>query len=579
MPGGIVGNNNPVEFKPAEFNLAAVHEAVERAVPDRDCIVTRTSDRAPIVAATQPSAAEAVSSPTLRTRGLGTVVDRATLATHESGQDHVALYATVPPSTSSRCSVRTRLAPPNVNYRYVADELSTCCATRRLAIVYTRHSHRSWPQCVTGWSTSTCCSRCRTDRATICSPAVWFDDALDAEPTELPAELIESWSPDDLYILYTGGTTGMPKGVMWRQGDIFVTSMGGRRSDDQQEWASYEQIAANAMNGGVKLLPGPPFMHGAAHWVAFNFFTNANTIVLPSVTEHLDVDDLLATASEEGVNVVLIVGDAFGRPLADGIEAAVRRGSPDLSSVLAVASGGAALSPGVKRRLLDALPAIIVIDGLGASETGQQATQLTAAGQESSTGDFTPGPGMCLLSDDLTRVFGSNEGNEGNEGNEEEIGWLAQSGRVPLGYLGDAAKTARTFPIVDGVRYAVPGDRARLTDDGRLELLGRDSVTINSGGEKIFAEEVEQAILRHPAVRDCVVAGRPSQRWGNEVVAIVALEDRPDATAVTDEELLDVAAGHIARYKLPKAIVRRDVLQRSPSGKADYRWAAAQAGA
>ncbi len=584
MPGGIVGNNNPVEFKPAEFNLAAVHEAVERAVPDRDCIVTRTSDggadRRSYATVGRRSRQLANA---LRTRGLGTVVDRATLATHESGQDHVALYLHNCPEylESMLGAYKARTAPFNVNYRYVADELEYLLRdSSARAIVY--HS---------AFAPTLAAVRDRLEHLDVLLQvpdrsgndllpgAVWFDDALDAEPTELPAELIESWSPDDLYILYTGGTTGMPKGVMWRQGDIFVTSMGGRRSDDQQEWASYEQIAANAMNGGVKLLPGPPFMHGAAHWVAFNFFTNANTIVLPSVTEHLDVDDLLATASEEGVNVVLIVGDAFGRPLADGIEAAVRRGSPDLSSVLAVASGGAALSPGVKRRLLDALPAIIVIDGLGASETGQQATQLTAAGQESSTGDFTPGPGMCLLSDDLTRVFGSNEGNEGNEGNEEEIGWLAQSGRVPLGYLGDAAKTARTFPIVDGVRYAVPGDRARLTDDGRLELLGRDSVTINSGGEKIFAEEVEQAILRHPAVRDCVVAGRPSQRWGNEVVAIVALEDRPDATAVTDEELLDVAAGHIARYKLPKAIVRRDVLQRSPSGKADYRWAAAQAGA
>jgi acyl-CoA synthetase (AMP-forming)/AMP-acid ligase II len=219
----------------------------------------------------------------------------------------------------------------------------------------------------------------------------------------------------------------------------------------------------------------------------------------------------------------------------------------------------------VKARMLRALPSIIVMDGLGASETGQQATQLTAAGQEASTGDFTPGPGMHILSDDLTRVL---------EPGHEELGWLGQAGRVPLGYLGDPEKTAKTFPVIDGVRYAVPGDRARLTADGKLELYGRDSVTINSGGEKIFAEEVEQAILHHPAVRDCVVTGRPSERWGNEVVAIVALVDGAE---VSDEELLAEAGHHIARYKLPKAIVRRDVLQRSPSGKADYRWARDQA--
>jgi fatty-acyl-CoA synthase len=172
---------------------------------------------------------------------------------------------------------------------------------------------------------------------------------------------------------------------------------------------------------------------------------------------------------------------------------------------------------------------------------------------------------MCILSEDLTEVLPAGH---------EEMGWLAQSGRVPLGYLGDPDKTARTFPTVDGVRYSVPGDRARLRADNTLELYGRDSVTINSGGEKIFAEEVEQALVKHPAVFDCVVAGRPSERWGNEVVAVVQLADGVEAS---DDDLLEEAARHIARYKLPKAIVRRDRIQRSPSGKADYRWAKAQA--
>lgn len=590
MPGGSVGDNATEEIDSdstiaegdtvaasdgtaLEFNLAAIHETVERAVPDRDCIVTRRADGSAdrrsyaAVGAHSRQLANA-----LRARGLGTVIDRSTLATHESGQDHVALYLHNCPEylESMLGAYKARTVPFNVNYRYVAEELEYLLRdSSARAIVYHSTFAPTLAEVRDGLEHLDVLLQVRDDSGNELLPgAVWFDEALAAESTELPEALVAAWSPDDLYILYTGGTTGMPKGVMWRQGDIFVTSMGGRRNEDQQEWESYEQLAANAANGGVKLLPGPPFMHGAAHWVAFNFFTNGNTIVLPSVTEHLDVEDLLATVSEHGVNVVLIVGDAFGRPLADGIEAAVSSGSPDLSSVLAIASGGAALSPGVKRRLLDALPSIIVIDGLGASETGQQATQLTAAGQESTTGDFTPGPGMCILSEDLTTVLPAGD---------EELGWLGQSGRVPLGYFGDAAKTARTFPIIDGVRYAVPGDRARLTDDGRLELFGRDSVTINSGGEKIFAEEVEQAILRHPAVRDCVVAGRPSQRWGNEVVAIVSLEDRPDAAGVTDEELIAAAADHIARYKLPKAIVRRDALERSPSGKADYRWAAAQA--
>ena len=156
---------------------------------------------------------------------------------------------------------------------------------------------------------------------------------------------------------------------------------------------------------------------------------------------------------------------------------------------------------------------------------------------------------------------------------DERTGWLGQGGAVPRGYLGDAAKTARTFPVVDGVRYAVAGDRARFGPDGSLELLGRDSVTINSGGEKIFAEEVEQAIKSHPDVDDAIVVGRPSERWGNEVVAVVQLRASVAGGGPSDDDLLEAAGRHVARYKLPKVVVRVDRVQRSPSGKADYRWA------
>ena len=183
------------------------------------------------------------------------------------------------------------------------------------------------------------------------------------------------------------------------------------------------------------------------------------------------------------------------------------------------------------------------------------------------TGTFNPGPDTCVVAEDLSAVVAP-----GHDG----IGWLAQRGYVPLGYKGDAAKTAATFPVIDGMRYSVPGDRARHLDTGAIELLGRDSVTINSGGEKIFAEEVELALSSHPGVVDVVVAGRPSERWGQEVVAIVALADGADVTA---EELIEHASASIARYKLPKAVVFRPVIQRSPAGKADYRWAREQAAA
>jgi acyl-CoA synthetase (AMP-forming)/AMP-acid ligase II len=196
----------------------------------------------------------------------------------------------------------------------------------------------------------------------------------------------------------------------------------------------------------------------------------------------------------------------------------------------------------------------------GASETGVQMGVSSSAGVVS-TGTFVPGPGTVVVSADLARVL---------EPGDEEVGWLAQRGSVPLGYLGDADKTARTFPVIDGEHYSVPGDRARVLADGEIELLGRDSVTINSGGEKIFAEEVEQAIIAHPAVADVVVAPRPSERWGQEVVALVQVAD---GQKVTKEELLEEAGKHVARFKLPKAIAFLPHIVRSPAGKADYRWA------
>jgi 3-oxocholest-4-en-26-oate---CoA ligase len=184
--------------------------------------------------------------------------------------------------------------------------------------------------------------------------------------------------------------------------------------------------------------------------------------------------------------------------------------------------------------------------------------------EDTSSGRFNPGPGTVVVSEDLDKVL---------EPGHDGIGWLAQTGWVPLGYFADAEKTARTFPVIDGVRYSVPGDRARLLADGEIELLGRDSVTINSGGEKIFAEEVERAIAGHPAVHDVVVVGRASERWGQEVVALVELS--AGATATVDD-IVTHAAQHVARYKLPKDVLFLDAIQRSPSGKADYRWAKAQ---
>ena len=545
-----------------EFNFAQVFTTVATAAPDRECIITPTER----LTYAEVGARSARLANALRDRGLGRTTDRADLAHHESGQDHVALYLHNCPEylVGMVGSYMGRTVPFNVNYRYVAEELEYLLRDAGAAAVVVHSAFAP--------TLAEVRDRLPDLRVVLQVPdgsgndllegAEWFDDALASAAPDLPEDLVASWTADDLYILYTGGTTGMPKGVLWRQGDIFPAAMGGRRIDTNEEWTSTQELAENAANGGTRMLLCPPFMHGAAHWVAFNAFANANTVVLPEVVDRFDADDALRTVDREQVNVALIVGDAFGRPLVEAME----RGGHDLGSLLAVASGGAPLSAGIKDRLLAAMPSLVVLDAVGASETGQQASQVSTAGTAATTGSFAPARGMCVLSEDLSTVLP-----QGHDG----IGWLGQSGRIPLGYLGDAEKTARTFPTVDGTRYSVPGDRARFTADGLLELLGRDSVTINSGGEKIFAEEVEAALLTHPAVADVLVAGRPSERWGKEVVAVVELVNGEHPT---DDELRAAAAEHIARYKLPKAVVRVSKVRRSPSGKADYRWAAEVAG-
>jgi fatty-acyl-CoA synthase len=536
------------------FNLAQVHEAVAAANPDRECIVwgdrrlnyAEVGDRSRRLAAVFAS------------HGLGAHVERDALAGHESGQDHLGLYLHNGNEYLEGMlgAFMARVAPFNVNYRYVAEELRYLLAdSGARAIVY----HEAFAPVLDDVRGGLPELRLLLQVADgsghgLLEGALDYEEALaTASPERVETDV---WSPDDLYVLYTGGTTGMPKGVLWRQHDIFIAAMGGRPFGQANMFESVEAVAEASKAGGGRVLVLPPLMHGAAQWSAFNAFTGGNTVVMQRDTTRLDPVDVWDTVEREQVLMMQIVGDAFGRPLVEELE----RGDHDASSLIAVVSGGAPLNSTVKERLLTQLPNAFLLDAVGSSETGAQMGHTSTKGS-ARTGEFTPGPGTVVVAEDLSAVLAP-----GHDG----VGWLAQEGHVPLGYLGDADKTARTFPVIDGTRYAVPGDRAVWRADGVIELLGRDSVTINSGGEKIFAEEVEQAIAHHPDVYDVVVCPRSSERWGQEVVALV--QPAPGAT-VTDDDLLDECAKHIARFKFPKRFVYLDALVRSPAGKADYRWA------
>ncbi len=541
-----------------EFNLAEVHEAVAGVIPDHECIVWR--DRR--LTYTEVTERTRRLANYLIGRGLGIRKERSALAGWESGQSHVALYL-------FNCNeylegmlgaFKARVAPLNVNYRYVAEELLYLLRDAKAeAIIYHAAMAPTLAAVLPELAGLTTLIQVADESGNALLPgAVDYEEALRSASADKP---VVTLSPDDLYVLYTGGTTGMPKGVLWRQSDIYFAALGGS-VPGYGEHESWESILSMA-GAGQRVLPAPPFMHGAAHWVAFNSMNAGGTIVIQDDTKKLDPDDIWSTIASEKVQALLIVGDAFARPLLDQLE----KKSYDLSSLMLVASGGAVLNVGIKEEILEKLPDVMIYDGIGSSESGAQASNLSSKSTGTSTGSFMPQPGNCVLSDDLTAVLAP-----GHEG----IGWFAKAGRVPLGYLGDRAKTERTFPTLDGVRYSVPGDRARHLESGLIEVLGRDSVTINSGGEKIFAEEVEQALKHHPAVYDVVVCGRPSERWGQEVVAVVALRG---GVSASEKSLLDEAAKRLARYKLPKAFVFRDEILRSPSGKADYRWAKEQVAA
>ena len=463
--------------------------------------------------------------------------------------DHVGIYVWNRAEwiETMLAAYKARAVPINVNYRYVEDELHYLFDNADLVALV--HEQEFGPRVETR----------REDLPRLRHMLVIGDDYEEALAAQSPERDFGPRSPDDLYILYTGGTTGMPKGVMWRSEDIFFGAMGGGNFAGPPVERP-EDLARSAANPPVVVCVTAPMMHGGGQWVTFITFTTAGTVVLYTGRRY-DADEIWRIAARERANSVMVVGDAMARPLAEALDG---RADLDLSALAAIGSGGAILSKAVKEQLRAALPDVMVIDSFGASETGANGSVMDldapAAGPR-----FTMGEHTTVLGDDLRPVApGSGE-----------VGRLARKGHIPLGYYKDEGKTAATFLCdADGVRWVVPGDFATVEADGTITLLGRGSVSINTGGEKVFPEEVEAALKSHPDVFDAVVVGVPDERFVERVVALVT--PRPGAELTLDE-LREHCRRSIASYKAPRELHVVDEIVRTPAGKPDYRWGRATA--
>ncbi|NMO03532.1 AMP-binding protein [Gordonia sp. TBRC 11910] len=538
------------------YNHAALFAGVAAATPDRTAIVFRDRRLSYRDVAGRVNRLANL----LLSQGITIHRSRDQLRPWEAGQDLVALYLHNGNEYLEGMlgADAARAASFNVNYRYVEAELAYLLddAAPRAVIYHARFAPTLSAVLDSLGRRPDLLLQVADESGNALLPgALDYERALAASSPDVPPT---SPDADDLYVVYTGGTTGMPKGVLWTQAEILESSLLAFLPAGLFEAETLDDgLALIAAAEPRVMLPLPPLMHAAAQWIALAGVLSGGTVVFPAVVDRLDAASVWEVIDAEGVMLMNMVGNSFATPLLDEFE----RGGHSGATLQMMGSGGAVLSAAVKNRLLDLLPHVVVADVAGSSETGSQLTNVSSIAAQAISGIFTAAPGSCVVDDEHRRTLPPGD---------PATGWLGRSGAIPLGYLGDAAKTARTFPIVDGRRVAIPGDRARHLPDGTIELLGRDSVTINSGGEKIYAEEVEDAFIVQPAVADVVVVGRPSARWGSEVVAVVEMTP---GHASTDAELITAAAERLARYKLPKSIVRVDKLLRSPAGKADYRWA------
>ena len=527
-----------------EWALGDVQDVVSSEIPERVMLVHGRERR---TFGTVNDRARALAS-FLAGRGFGASRERDELDRWEAGQDRIAIlaYNTLEHVEALFGCWKARVVPCNVNYHYTAGEVADLL--RRIGARGAVYDHRLRDKLGEIAGDLDLLVEVGGGAATpSLAGALEYEAGL---ALGAAAPVTVEYSPDDLYMACTGGTTGHPKAVMWRQGDIFVAGMGGADGIDEPA------LRARARHGAGTWFPTSPLMHVAAQWTMLLATNMGATVVLHDDARPFDVRAILETAAREHANMMTIVGDAYARPMIEEL----RRETYDLSSLAVLGTGGTPTSFEAKRRLRELLPHVTIRDGYGASEIGVMASGETGADADTPQ-RFVLTDSARLLSADRSRFL---------DVGDDEVGWIARCGHVPLGYLDDEAATESTFPVVSGARVAIPGDRARYVADGQVELLGRDSLVVNTGGEKVFVEEVEDALKRHEDVVDALVVGRPSERFGQEVTAIVQLraecEPQPGA-------LREWCSLRLARYKAPRAFVFVDRVERHPSGKANYQWA------